>query len=186
MNAYCVNNPIMISDPAGCCYIARKTSAGTYIGTYWTIITAVPGVPNFCYNCKQYKPNTATKNYIEPVVTESFKKSASLPPTGPPNSKLSLYDSEGSLKQERWYGPDGIPIRDRDFKHPGNMEFPHDHEWIDGERQTDHLPPSPDYKITWDYNPSSEFGFDLSDYYNPPTGEKPFWETLWQYFSTIE
>lgn len=51
------------------------------------------------------------------------------------------------------------------------MEFPHDHEWIDGERQTDHLPPSPDYKITWDYNPSSEFGFDLSDYYNPPTGE---------------
>ena len=30
------------------------------------------------------------------------------------------------------------------------MPFPHDHEWKDGIRQPDHLPPDPTYKINWE------------------------------------
>ena len=28
------------------------------------------------------------------------------------------------------------------------MPFPHDHEWIDGERQKEYLPPSPEYEFS--------------------------------------
>lgn len=59
----------------------------------------------------------------------------SLPPVGAPNSVGKLHNPDGSLKQERWYGPDGSPIRDRDYNHPGNHQFPHDHTWKDGKRQ---------------------------------------------------
>ncbi len=59
MHAYCGNNPIMFSDPSGLCYVDKKTSAGTYIGSYWTIKTTVPG---FCNYCKSYRPGT-TNNY---------------------------------------------------------------------------------------------------------------------------
>ena len=54
----------------------------------------------------------------------------SLPKDGQtPNSKKRLFDDEG-LKQERWYGPDGRAIWDRDYRHKGkNEKFPHDHEW---------------------------------------------------------
>lgn len=64
---------------------------------------------------------------------------------GNPNSRADLYQN-GRLKQSRWYGPDGRAVRNRDYFHGGNMEFPHDHEWDwekDPARQKDHL--KPDY-----------------------------------------
>jgi hypothetical protein len=32
------------------------------------------------------------------------------------------------------------------FNHPGEMPFPHDHDWEDGVRMPDHLPPDPSYE----------------------------------------
>ena len=73
----------------------------------------------------------------------------SLPLRGNPNSSQTLHNPDGTPKQKRWYGPDGNAIRDRDYNHTGdNLPFPHDHEWEDGERQTEHLPPSPDYQFS--------------------------------------
>ena len=53
-----------------------------------------------------------------------------LPLTGDPNSTGRLRNPDGSIKQERVYGPDGRPVRDRDFNHGGSgHDFPHDHQW---------------------------------------------------------
>ena len=58
-----------------------------------------------------------------------------LPPISDPNSVGELHNPDGSLKQKRWYGSDGYPIRDRDYNHPGWHQFPHDHIWEDGIRK---------------------------------------------------
>lgn len=55
----------------------------------------------------------------------------SLKKTGLPNTREDLYDQNGNLLQQRWYGPDGRAIWDRDWSHGGGKhEFPHDHYWI--------------------------------------------------------
>lgn len=48
---------------------------------------------------------------------------------GTPNSRYDLYNENGELLQQRWYGPNGNAYWDRDWKHGGNHEFPHDHKW---------------------------------------------------------
>ena len=65
MHSYCGNNPIMFADPTGLCYEPQYTSAGTYIGKYWVIKTAVPGVPGFCNSCKSNGLNSGNKYYVE-------------------------------------------------------------------------------------------------------------------------
>ena len=65
MHSYCGNNPIMFADPTGLCYEPQYTSAGTYIGKYWVIKTAVPRVPGFCNSCKSNGPNSGNKYYVE-------------------------------------------------------------------------------------------------------------------------
>ena len=65
MHSYCGNNPIMFADPTGLCYEPQYTSAGTYIGKYWVIKTAVPGVPGFCNSCKSNGSNSGNKYYVE-------------------------------------------------------------------------------------------------------------------------
>ena len=65
---------------------------------------------------------------------------------GKPNSRADLY-IKGRLKQSRWYGPDGRAVRNRDYFHGGDMEFPHDHDWDwdkDPARQEEHI--KPDYE----------------------------------------
>ena len=81
---------------------------------------------------------------------ESIAFSQSLPVEGEPNSSQELENPDGTPKQKRWYGPDGKPLRDRDFNHTGDMEFPHDHEWKDGIRGKEHLKPSPEFQINWE------------------------------------
>ena len=53
---------------------------------------------------------------------------------GTPNSRTDLYNEQGELIQQRWYGPDGRAILNRDWKHKDNNpqnphKFPHDHPW---------------------------------------------------------
>jgi hypothetical protein len=58
------------------------------------------------------------------------------PNTGEPNSTSDILNPDGTLKQRRWYGPDGLPFLDRDYNHSGKgHEFPHDHAWENGQRQ---------------------------------------------------
>ena len=71
----------------------------------------------------------------------------SLPKEGEPNSLSELYNPDGSIKQKRWYGPDGKAIHDRDYNHSGNVEFPHDHSWENGKRKDEHEPLSPQFQF---------------------------------------
>ena len=55
----------------------------------------------------------------------------SLPAKGDPNSSADLLNPDGSIKQRRYYGPDGKAQQDIDYNHSddGTHEFPHIHEW---------------------------------------------------------
>ena len=61
-------------------------------------------------------------------------KIGDLKATGDPNSRIDLKNEQGELIQQRWYGPDGRTIWNRDWKHKDNNpqkphKFPHDHPW---------------------------------------------------------
>ena len=62
---------------------------------------------------------------------EVVEKGKSLPAKGKPNSSADLLNPDGSVKQRRYYGPDGKAQQDIDFNHSddGTHEFPHTHEW---------------------------------------------------------
>lgn len=58
----------------------------------------------------------------------------SLKAASDPNTRTDLFDENGKLIQQRWYGPDGRAIWNRDWKHLDNNpqkphKFPHDHPW---------------------------------------------------------
>ena len=133
--AYCMNNPVNMSDHTGHWPQWLKNAAST-------VVNAVK------------KAGTVVVNTVKSVVssvTNIVKASSnSLPPKGEPGSSKTLPNPDGTPKQKRWYGPDGNPERDRDYNHPGNMPFPHDHRWKNGERGKDHLPPDPSYKMNWE------------------------------------
>ena len=133
--AYCMNNPVNMSDHTGHWPQWLKNAAST-------VVNAVK------------KAGTVVVNTVKSVVssvTNIVKASSnSLPPKGEPGSSKTLPNPDGTPKQKRWYGPDGNPERDRDYNHPGNMPFPHDHRWKNGERGKDHLPHDPSYKMNWE------------------------------------
>ena len=54
-----------------------------------------------------------------------------LPVKDEPNSSADLLNPDGTIKQRRYYDPDGMAQRDIDFNHPGNKthHFPHTHKW---------------------------------------------------------
>lgn len=59
-------------------------------------------------------------------------KIGDLKATGIPNTRIDLFDKNGELIQQRWYGADGRAIWNRDWKHAnkgGEHKFPHDHPW---------------------------------------------------------
>ena len=120
MFAYCINNPVNMVDVAG-------FSPVHFSDVYITL------------------PDTDAAKAFK--YYNSFGR-RNLPPYGEPNSSDVLFNPDGTPKQKRWYGPDGGAERDRDYNHDGNMEFPHDHEWKNGKRGTDHLPPSPEYEFS--------------------------------------
>lgn len=62
---------------------------------------------------------------------------------GTPNTREDLYNEDGELLQQRWFGPDGKAILNRDWKHKnkgGEHKFPHDHKW-----DWNKTPPRQDY-----------------------------------------
>ena len=125
MFAYCLNNPIVLSDSTGNWPKWIKSSFNTLTNAIKSLLPSV-------------SKQTTT-------VAKSTPKS--LPKNGVPGSSQTLPNPDGTPKQKRWYGPDGTPERDRDYGHSGNFPFPHDHEWKDGVRGKEHLPPSPEYKF---------------------------------------
>ena len=98
--AYVIGNPIIIVDPLG---QSSELSLNTQTG--------------FIYNQNQL---SSVMNYLVPH---------KLPDRGEPNSVGRQYDKDGNLVRERFYGPDGSPVKDKDYKHPGPHEFPHEHNW---------------------------------------------------------
>lgn len=64
---------------------------------------------------------------------ERFDDIPSLEEKGKPNSRADLYKN-GKLIQSRWYGPNGLAERNRDFTDHGNSKqhpnVPHDYPWI--------------------------------------------------------
>lgn len=126
MFVYCMNNPVNLSDSTGNWPKWIETAAN------WVNENIIQPVKNF------FSPSS--------VVAATANN---LPPTGEPGSSQTLPNPDGTPKQKRWYGPDGNAVRDRDYNHPGkDIPFPHDHEWKNGQRQKDHLPPSPNYEFS--------------------------------------
>lgn len=61
-------------------------------------------------------------------------KIGDLPRMGTSNTRTDLYNEQGELIQQRWYGPDGRAMWNRDWKHKDSNsqkphKFPHDHPW---------------------------------------------------------
>ena len=130
--AYCFNNPLNFDDTIGNWPKWVKKTAKAISNTAKKVFTTVK---------KAIKPRaTATKR----------TNLSSLPKKGTPGYSRTLPNPDGTSKQKRWYGPDGNAERDRDFNHPGDMPFPHDHEWKNGNRGEEHLPPDPAYEIDWE------------------------------------
>ena len=116
MHSYCGNNPIMFADPTGLCYEPQYTSAGTYIGKYWVIKTAVPGVPVFCNSCKSNGPNSGNKYYVESnkYYVESSK-----------NNKNTKGDSNWTTRKDSKKGSENRQKsgdRERNVAHPNGEE----------------------------------------------------------------
>lgn len=57
------------------------------------------------------------------------EKGASLPTTSKPNSTKDLLNPDGTIKQRRIYDNEGKALKDIDYNHGGNEEFPHEHDW---------------------------------------------------------
>ncbi len=188
MNAYCKNNPINCVDPTGTkCHALEGGRSG-------------PECPfnlktGYCMVCHKkdccYPKNTNT------VTQKVAKKGVNFPKTGTPNSRV--YDSNGNWRQ---YGSNSKPKYDyhngdhgNPKNHPHGILNPsgeHMHEW--GYDENGNYKPGPclpwqgseeetlkqgSNQISWDYAPEYDFGFEMP-YFNPPTGEKPFWERIWQ------
>jgi len=96
---FVVGNPISLIDPAG-------MSAELTLRTGSRLNYALNNHPNIVF----ITPHT-------------------LPKTGEPNSVGRQYDDDGNLVRERYYGPDGRSVKDKDYKHGGQHEFPHEHDW---------------------------------------------------------
>ena len=117
--AYCMNDPVNMSDHTGHWPQWIKNAASAVVNAVKKAVTVVA--------------NTV-KSAVSSASNILKASSNSLPKKGEPGSSQTLPNPDGTPKQKRWYGPDGNPERDRDYDHSSNMPFPHDHEWKNGER----------------------------------------------------
>jgi len=119
----------------------RFLNADAIIGSIGELV----GHNLFAY-CKNNPINMSDESGIRPIYTQgeetdamrrsSYEAMSKLPPKGKPNSKDKLHNKDGSVKQERVYGPDREPLLHTDWNHGGvGHVFPHTHEWKDGVRQ---------------------------------------------------
>ena len=137
--AYCYNNPVNLVDYSGHLPEWIEILIEYVVDGTRTVVNGINKSVNWV-NTNVIQP---VNNFFDSVA----EKANSLPRTGTPGSSQVLPNPDGTPKQKRWYGPDGEPIRDRDYNHPGTgIPFPHDHEWKGGKRGKDHLPPSSDFE----------------------------------------
>ena len=128
-------------DPAICRFINADSYASTGQGLIGYNAFA------YCINSPVDRSdfNGLLPSKIVAMVYFDKEPSQSLPKTGTPNSVQDLLNPDGTVKQRRWYDENGQALRDRDYNHAGNMDFPHDHAWENGKRNPKHMPPSPDF-----------------------------------------
>ncbi len=111
---YCLNNPIKYVDPYGEFPLAISAGAALLSKAVPYIVTGVAVIVKVV--------NYAKKN----------KQPESLPKTGKPNTSKDLLNPDGTVKQRRFYGPDGKAEKDIDYNHgngDGTHTFPHTHKW---------------------------------------------------------
>lgn len=60
-------------------------------------------------------------------IVQSTGRLGSLSRRSTPNTRSDLYDENGKLIQQSWYGPDGWVTHNRDYNH--GYPRPHDHYW---------------------------------------------------------
>ena len=117
MYVYCNNNCINMCDPDGKLPILAIAIA--YVAT--NALTPV--------KFSNFANSTIKKLIIKDNMRKNIRFAESLPKTGTPNSTKELLNPDGTVKQRRYYGPDGRATRDTDYNHSGKHQFPHDHEW---------------------------------------------------------
>ena len=157
--AYCGNNPVLYTDPSGHARVPIRDYAESHGAkvewnaengyatiTYRETVIHIKSSHENNEGGRLYADSKDLNNAFGWKNHAIFVTAAqSLPSTGIPNSKQTLYNPDGSIKQERWYGSDGKATRDRDYNHPGNKHtFPHDHKWENGKRGDPISPPDVD------------------------------------------
>ena len=161
---YCNNNPLKYIDPSGLYYLEKDNNGQVYAviqsgdtlsgialsevgnANAYTKITGVSDYNNI--HIGQRVNITAIYNDKYRIDNINFTKKSTgskhkMPDTGDPNSKDTIYNPDGTPKQERYYGPDGNPSYDDDYNHGGDghgIGFPHRHPWINGKRQKQPIP----------------------------------------------
>jgi hypothetical protein len=110
MYLYCGNSPINNIDPSGKWFIS--------------IIDRLKDVVRQVFTTLRAKQKASVSRVL-------LTKSKSLPTKGKPNSEKELLNSDGTVKQKRYYDSDGKAERDVDYNHQdnGTHEFPHQHDW---------------------------------------------------------
>lgn len=111
------------------------TAAGTII-IAGTVIEVGSWIYNTVVNYFTEKAYKEAKKDGKKTDNHSTQKGGSLDKTGEPNSSKDLKDSNGELKQRRYYDKNGNADMDIDYKHGGNGKepFPHRHDWNNGVR----------------------------------------------------
>ncbi len=134
-NTYSVNrNEVLILPGFGMLgYIGRIGKAGKGI---LDILKGLSFINDLKINFSKDKEvaedfNDKVKDGIPTDNHNVVSDSNSLKGKGEPNSSADLLNPDGSVKQRRYYGPDGKPLEDIDFNHSddGTHEFPHRHKW---------------------------------------------------------
>ena len=170
---YCINNPIRYIDPSGLAIVPIRVYLNQIYGIdnkyiVWDPITRGVSVTynNETSTFYGYIPTDGPFKGImliddsdifkvfgspnasipAPSAPASIVAAENLPREGSPNSTGKLYNPDGSIKQERVYGPNGEPLRDIDYGHTHHhpdIDGPHVHDWLNGKRSNDPYPLHP-------------------------------------------
>ena len=144
---YCINNPLKYIDPSGQYILYSDKQGNVYAkiekGDTLSKIALAEVNNSSAWKKMNYQGDPSKLQIGEYVnITGIYDKnhpknialSNSLPLHGKPNSRSTLRNPDGTPKQEREYGSQGEPIKDTDYNHGGNEQFPHEHEWHNGQR----------------------------------------------------
>ena len=134
MYAYCMNNPVNFVDEmgnfavtasaaliSGLKVILSLTATAVSLATIGEVVQYMSEKPSS--GSKKKKTNTTSKSKTVEKSNKTTKPgtndntSSRLPKEGKPNSEQVLKNPDGSIKQRRFYGPDGKATKDIDYNH---------------------------------------------------------------------